>query len=589
MSVGASNASVGPGLWGRLVLGLAGLFLALGAAYGLVLLPAIRAALLEQEAERLDLHARLVAGHVTLGVEAAFREIEALAADDALRGTDAAAIDDALLRANAATQAFLFFYLVDPRGRIEARPDRRERVGEDRSAGEYFHRVAAGAPRVVSDVWIAPAGAKSLTLSVPVRAPDGPLRGVLVGVLGLMDRNPGLYRFITQPPSGEPCQVGLVTPGGALLASSAGPDLASTGKRCSKRQREVAAQPRLAEVDEDWLVASSPVEGAGWTVIARVPKEVVQARLAAPTRRFALFVLPFLAVAFAAAVIGVRRLTRRLVALTSALARYGAEGRAAPIEVTGRDEVAAAGRAFNHMLEDRDRAAAERTALEERLRQAARMETVGKFASGVAHDLNNLLTPILAYTELLQTDAAVGSKQREWATEAVGVTLHARDLAQQVLTYGRIAAPRREPLELAPVVEEALRALRPVIPGAVTVRLDLAPSVGVLGDPTQLHQVVLNLTVNAVHAIGAQPGTIDVRLAQDGARAVLSVADTGCGMDDATRARVFEPFFSTKELGRGTGLGLAIVHGIVAAHGGEVEARSAPGQGATFEVRLPLR
>lgn len=582
----ASGASAGLGLWGRLVLGIVVLFLALGAAYAFVLLPAIHAALLAQEQERLELHARLVAGHVALGVEAAFREVEALAATDALRGTDAAALDEALLRAKADTQAFLFFYLVDPRGRIEARPDRLERVGEDRSAGDYFREIAAGRRRFVSDVWITPLMNRTVTLSVPVRAPDGALRGVLVGVLGCMDRNPQLYRFVTEPVPGEQCQVGVATRTGELLASSAGPDIAPAFRPFLEGSAGGVAS---TELDEHWLAAGARVENTAWTVVARVPKQLAQARLTAATRRFAALVLPFLVGVFVVAVVAVRGLARRLVALTSALARYGAEGRADPIEVTGRDEVAAAARAFNRMLEDRDRAAAERTALEERLRLAARMETVGKFASGVAHDLNNLLTPILTYTELLQADAPADSKQREWATEALGVTLHARDLAQQVLTYGRVAAPRREPLQLAPLVEEALRVLRRVIPEPVTLRLDLAQKLEVEGDPTQLHQVVLNLTVNAVHAIGARPGTIDVRLARDGERAVLSVSDTGCGMDEATRARVFEPFYSTKELGRGTGLGLAIVHGIVTAHGGEVTARSAPGQGSTFEVRLPPR
>lgn len=584
MSDAPSSPSAGPGLWGRLVLGIVGLFLTLGAAYALVLLPAIRAALLAQEAERLELHARLVAGHVALGVEGAFREIEALAASDAIRGTDAAAIDAALMLANSNTQAYLFFYLIDPRGRIEARPDRRERVGEDRSAGDYYHRVAAGAPRFVSDVWISPLRNRTLTLSVPVRAPEGALRGVLVGVLGCADRNPGLYRFVTERLAGEQCQVGVATPGGAILASSAGPDLAPAFRTLLEQ-----AAVDTPEVGDDWLVAAARVENTGWIVLARVPKELAQARLAAPTQRFAAFVLPFLAGVFVVAVVGFRRLARRLVALTSALARYGVEGRADPIEVAGRDEVAAAARAFNRMLEDRDRAAAERAALEERLRVAARMETVGRFASGMAHDLNNLLTPILSYSELLQADAPVGSKRREWATEAVAVALHARDLAKQVLTYGRVAVPRREPLQLAPVVEEALRALRPMIPETLTLRLDLAPTVEVLGDATQLHQVVLNLAVNAVHAVGSTPGTVDVRLAVEGARAVLTVRDSGCGLDEATRARVFEPFYSTKELGHGTGLGLAIVHAVVTAHGGEVDVRSAPGEGATFEVRLPTR
>src|SRR5690606_23851186 len=148
--------------------------------------------------------------------------------------------------------------------------------------------------------------------------------------------------------------------------------------------------------DEDghWLVASHPVGSVDWWVVARVPEAVLQQELRGATRGFAALVIPFFALVFLFGVLLTRRIARRLEALTSALTRYGRGGRAEPVVADGRDEVAAAGRAFNRMLEDRDRAQAERERLEERLRQAARMETVGRFAAGVAHDMNNLLTPI---------------------------------------------------------------------------------------------------------------------------------------------------------------------------------------------------
>lgn len=567
-----------------MILWAAGLVLVLAASYGLVLAPALRGVLRREEAEGLQIYARLVAGHIELGIEAAFHELEDLAGLPAVRGGAGEALDGALARADARTSAFLFFYLLDPAGRIVARPSLPERVGEDRSAGDYYRGVARGAARYVSDVWRAPLGKRTLTLSVPTRDDEGNLAGVLVGVLGLMDRNQRLYRFVLHPPPVEGYDLALVTASGQILARSAGWPL-------DVEDQLAAPPPGLSQVEdgaERWLLAGAVVQSTGWTVVARVPEALVQADLDRATGRFAALALPLLTVVFLVGVLGARRIAHRLGALTSALTRYGREGRSDPVEDGGRDEVAAAAAAFNRMLEDRDRAAAERAALEARLGQAARMETVGRFATGVAHDLNNLLTPILSYAELLQLQAPPDAPARGWAGEILRVSAQARELARQVLAYGRAAAPRRERLALAPVVADALRTLEGAVGAGVTLERALEDGVVVQGDPTQLQQVVLNLATNALQALGPGGGRVEVRLAREGARARLAVRDTGAGMDEATRARVFEPFFTTKDASRGTGLGLAIVQGIVAAHGGEVVVTSAPGAGSTFEVLLPL-
>ncbi|MCO5165357.1 MAG: ATP-binding protein [Planctomycetes bacterium] len=568
-----------------MVLWAAGLVAALALAYGLVLVPAIREVILREEADALDLYARLAAGHIELGLEAAFHELEDLAAAPGIRSGDRARVDPALARADARTHAFLFFYLMDARGVIVARPSREERVGEDRSAGEYFRGVAvAGKPRHVSDVWRTPLDNRTVTLSVPVRGEDGGLVGVLVGVLGCMDRNQRIYRFVMQPPRVDGYELALLTATDRTIARSDGWPLAV--------EQPVRLPPAGAgfidEAEERWLVAVAPVPRTGWKVVARVPEAQVQDALGRATRTFAALVVLVIGVVFAVGVVGARRISRRLGGLTSALTRYGRDGRSDPVADAGRDEVGAAAAAFNRMLEERDRAEAERAALEERLRQAARMETVGRFATGVAHDLNNLLTPILSYAELLQAQAAPDAPEREWTGEILRVSAQARELAMQVLAYGRAAAPRRERLALAPLVADALRTLEGAALPGVTLERALEEDVAVLGDPTQLQQVVLNLVTNALQALGPGGGRVEVRLAREARRARLSVRDTGAGLDEATRARVFEPFFTTKAARRGTGLGLAIVHGIVTAHGGEVHVTSAPGAGSTFEVLLPL-
>ncbi len=582
--VSSAAEPVGPGLWGRLVLALAALLVALVAGYALVLVPALRRTLLEEESEELEIFARLVAEHVDLGVAAAFHELEDLAGTPALAEGQLADVDAALARADGRSQAFLFHYLVGRDGRILARPSRQERVGEDRL--HAVRPVVEGAPRFASDVWTSPLKHRTITLAVPVRASDGRVVSVLTGVLGLMDRNQRLYRFITDPPDVDGYEVALATQTGQVLATQRGAGLGRCGSI------PVPTAPGISHVDDEaghWLVASARVESVGWWVMARVPEAVLQRELRGATGGFVAVLGPFFVVVFLAGVVVTRRLARRLEALTSALTRYGRDGRAAPVVADGRDEVAAAGRAFNRMLEERDRALAERERLEERLRQAARMETVGRFAAGVAHDMNNLLTPILSYAELAQTTLEPGRQEREWLTEVVRVGGRARDLVQQVLAYGRAAAPRREPLELAPLIEDVLRTFEGGAPAELAIERDLAADVSVVGDAIQLQQVALNLLTNAAQAISPRDGRIVVRLTTGDQVARLSVEDSGPGMDEATRARVFEPFFTTRPQGVGTGLGLAIVQGIVAAHGGQVHVKSAPGQGTTFEVLLPLR
>lgn len=573
---------MGPGLWGRLVLALAALVVLLSAGYSLVVVPAMRRALLKEESEELEIFARLVAEHVDLAIDAAYQELENLAQTPALVGGSPADVDATLARADARSHAFIFHYLVGLDGRILSRPSLPERVGDDR--WHVIEGVVKGAPRYATDVWTSPLNRRTITLSVPVRGADGQPVSVLTGVLGLMDRNQRLYRFVTHPPYVEGYEVALATGTGQVLASKHGAALGSSG-------RIPVPAPGISHQDDEgghWLVASVPVHSMDWWVVVRVPEALLQQELRGTTRGFAALVFPFFAAVFLFGVLLTRRIARRLEALTSALTRYGRDGHAEPVQADGHDEVAAAGRAFNRMLEDRDRARAERERLEERLRQAAHLETVGRFAAGVAHDMNNLLTPILSYAELLQTTLDPSSPPHEWATEIVRVSGRARDLVQQVLAYGRAAAPRRQPLELGPLVEDVLRTFEGGAPAGLLVARELAPGARVLGDPIQLQQVALNLLTNAAQAVGARGGRIDVKLVVEGDQVRLSVRDTGPGMDEATLRRVFEPFFTTRPQGTGTGLGLAIVQGIVAAHGGQVRATSAPGQGSTFEVSLPL-
>ena len=230
----------------------------------------------------------------------------------------------------------------------------------------------------------------------------------------------------------------------------------------------------------------------------------------------------------------------------------------------------------------------ERHGLEEQLREAQKMEAVGKLAGGIAHDFNNLMTAILGYSDLVLRRLPAGDENREKLEAIRESSLRASDLTRQLLAFARRQMLQTEEVDLRDVVAGMGALLRRLLGPETTLvtRFDDDPAV-VRADPAQIEQVVENLAENARDAM-PDGGTLAVRVSVDGAHAVLSVADTGIGMDAGTAARVFEPFFTTKAVGRGPGLGLSTVHGIVGQSGGTVHVETAPARGSRFVVRLPL-
>ncbi len=244
----------------------------------------------------------------------------------------------------------------------------------------------------------------------------------------------------------------------------------------------------------------------------------------------------------------------------------------------------------------------ERKRIEEQLRQAQKMEAIGTLAGGIAHDFNNILYAIRGYTELSLAETPQESQLAENLREIRRSTKRAADLVKQILTFSRKGAEEKQPLGLEPVVKEALNLIRKTLPTTIDIRQDIAAGCRpIMADLTQIHQVIINLCANAADAMESG-GVLTVHLrevvvAPELARQIeglqagdylrLSVADTGHGMDQATLARIFEPYFTTKGPGKGTGLGLATVHGIVCSHQGAIALNSAPGQGTTFDLYFP--
>jgi two-component system cell cycle sensor histidine kinase/response regulator CckA len=239
----------------------------------------------------------------------------------------------------------------------------------------------------------------------------------------------------------------------------------------------------------------------------------------------------------------------------------------------------------------------ERRQLEEELRQAQKLEAVGRLAGGVAHDFNNLLTVITGYTDLLGSELEPGHPHHALLAEVRKAAERAAALTRQLLTYSRRQILQAACLDLNNVVTDLEKMLSRLIGEHVELVMELAPAVpAVFADLGQLEQVIVNLVVNARDAcpqggrIVLRTGSTDSPPVPDmlpGRYAFLEVADTGCGMDERTRARIFEPFFTTKEPGKGTGLGLAMVYGAIKQARGHITVQSSPGQGSTFRVYLP--
>jgi PAS domain S-box-containing protein len=241
--------------------------------------------------------------------------------------------------------------------------------------------------------------------------------------------------------------------------------------------------------------------------------------------------------------------------------------------------------------------------LEAQFRQAQKMDAIGTLAGGIAHDFNNILTAIFGNCYLLREDLNGNTEAQEKVEEIMRSSTRAKDLVQQILTFSRKGEEKRQVIPLNTVIKEATKFIRATLPSNIKVNMDLAPDAPpVLADPTQIYQVTMNLATNALHAMSDKPGELDITLDtfvpdmgfiqlhpefQLLPYARLTVADTGCGMDEKTKERIFEPFFTTKPVGQGTGLGLSVVHGVVKSHDGVITVDSLPGKGTTFRLYFP--
>ena len=371
---------------------------------------------------------------------------------------------------------------------------------------------------------------------------------------------------------------------------------------------EIAARQLPSFHERSVLSAYAPVDfhGLRWAIVAEVDEAEIDASIAGAldteiTVTIALSLVLLVVLAFGVSLVSSGSIARVIQALGSLIDKV-LDGRGH--ERLDPDELSVDFR--DVAVKTNELAAAlvqqtkEKHQLEEVLQYNQRMESIGTLAGGIAHDFNNVLTYLGTYVELVACDLPPASRARSHMDEIVRGIDRASALVAQIMLFSRQMKKERKPVDVSLIVKEAVKLLQATLPGAIRVEKQVQGTLYVLADPTQVHQVVMNLCTNAFHAMLRTGGVLRVSLERcelapgehplmtAGPCCALSVSDTGEGIDPAIVSRVFEPFFTTKPVGQGTGMGLAVVHGIVAAHGGHIAIDSAPRHGTTVRVLLPL-
>lgn len=257
--------------------------------------------------------------------------------------------------------------------------------------------------------------------------------------------------------------------------------------------------------------------------------------------------------------------------------------------------------AVHNDITERKRAEEEKNLLESRLMQAQKMEAIGALAGGIAHDFNNILSIILGYADLAREEAPPDTEYKKDIEQILLAADRAKELVKQILAFSRQTQVERMPMKIQPLLKESLKMLRSSIPTTISITESIDPVSGtVLADPTQIHQILMNLCTNAYHAMSDEGGALSVTLKTSfiepnnplplpsGEYIELIVSDTGCGIGPDVIGKIFDPYFTTKEIGQGTGMGLAIIHGIIKNYGGTITVESKLGQGSAFHVYFPV-
>jgi signal transduction histidine kinase/ActR/RegA family two-component response regulator len=300
----------------------------------------------------------------------------------------------------------------------------------------------------------------------------------------------------------------------------------------------------------------------------------------------------------------IKSIIKPLNQLTSGVKAFGEHGVIDKIPVDRKDEIGKLADAFNNMYESLKKRDSEKKQLEEQLLHSQKMEAIGTLAGGIAHDFNNILGVIVGYTELALLDIPETDPLRGKLDQVLKASGRATDLVKQILAFSRKDKQKLAPIRIDPIVKEAIKMLRSSLPTTIAIRTDIKKiNSSILSDPSQIHQILMNLCTNASHAMPDKKGVLEVSLdevdidqdkaskhadLQTGRYQRLTVRDNGEGIKPEIMDRIFDPFFTTKGPGKGTGMGLAVVHGIVKRCKGAIIFDSKPGKGTTFQIFFPI-
>ena len=321
------------------------------------------------------------------------------------------------------------------------------------------------------------------------------------------------------------------------------------------------------------------------------------------TRKSIIIPLLFLIASWIISYFVVRGVVSPLKKLTKSVKSFETTGAFEKVPVETRDEVGKLASAFNDMTDSLRKREAEKEQLEDQLRHAQKMETIGTFAGGIAHDFNNILTVIKSYGQLLQKKNLPGDDEKRFLNNILSSAQKAAALTRSILAFGRKQTINPHPLRLNQLILNMEEVICGLVDENIKLKVELSEEdLIVMADKGYLENVLINLATNAGDAmpegglltISAGPAVMnDISDLSSKARqpvryAVISVTDTGIGMDRQTREKIFDPFFTTKEVGKGTGLGLSMAYGIIQQHKGHIDVESEPGRGAAFKIYLPL-
>jgi signal transduction histidine kinase len=377
------------------------------------------------------------------------------------------------------------------------------------------------------------------------------------------------------------------------------------------------------------LVAYTPSEETGWGVLVQIPQKEAFKTITIFNRLLFLTAFLILLVSFVVVVVISGRLQKPVNDIIEIIDKIEGNQDLKYFSLKGNDEFGIIQKKLLSMdsnikkyyieLEERvelrtaelqqtltelEKAETEHKRLESQLLQAQKMESIGFLAGGIAHDFNNILSPIMGYVELTLDQLPQENIGHEYLNEVLHATERASDLVKQILTFSRKSKNERKPIECQPIIKEALKLLRSSIPSSIEIKQNIASNCGmIMADPIHIHQIIMNLCTNAFHSMEVTGGIISVLLDEfyfsshsletapemtPGSYICLTVKDTGQGMEKNIVDHIFDPYFTTKSVGKGSGLGLSIIYGIVQEYDGYINVSSEPGKGTEFKIYFPM-